>query len=517
MPSSLFCRFHKFIAVSTLLVVGVTACKTTQPSDLMVTPGSIWSSGGASPQLQAGVSPTLSYNNPPTRIPGSPIFTPTPDAPHYQTGSAAGPKTYVVQSGDWLSTIAERYGVSVDALVKVNGITNPDALNVGQTLIIPAGTPQPKGPAFKLIPDSELVYGPLSGKFDIRAFLDETSGYLANYSETVGSTRVDAATSIQVASEEFSISPRLLIALIEYRTGWVTNSNPAQTENPYGSLGNTRKGLHSQVIWVAAELNDGFYRWQQDQATEWTLSDGSVVPIDPTINAGTAGVQNLFARVEDYNAWLKDVSPGGFAETFTRLFGPPFDLAVEPLVPRNLTQPLLSLPFKAGEVWDFTGGPHLAWDFGTPLGGLDFAPSGGPRGCVQEEAWVTAVADGLIIRTGVGDVIEDLDMDGNEGSGWDILYMHVESGRGRVQPGTRVHKGDPIGHPSCEGGISTGSHVHMARKFNGVWISAIGSVPFNLSGWVSSGTGENYVGTLTRNGQVRHATEGDTPENQVEQ
>jgi hypothetical protein len=112
-------------------------------------------------------------------------------------------------------------------------------------------------------------------------------------------------------------------------------------------------------------------------------------------------------------------------------------------------------------------------------------------------------------------VILDLDGDGNEGSGWVILYMHIES-RNRVQPDTFLHAGDPVGHPSCEGGISSGTHVHLARKFNGVWIAAGAPVPFNLSGWVASGTGEEYVGKLTRNGVVVESFEGNSPINKIE-
>jgi murein DD-endopeptidase MepM/ murein hydrolase activator NlpD len=157
----------------------------------------------------------------------------------------------------------------------------------------------------------------------------------------------------------------------------------------------------------------------------------------------------------------------------------------------------------------------LAWDAGTPYGAIDFAPPGDALGCVQSDAWVTALANGVVTRTGDGQVILDLDGDGNEGSGWVILYMHIET-RDRVQPGTALRAGDRIGHPSCEGGISSGTHVHLARKFNGVWMSALGPVPFNLSGWVSAGTGEEYVGTLTRNGVVLNNFEGRSQINQVE-
>lgn len=50
------------------------------------------------------------------------------------------PRTYTVQPGDNPTTIANRFGVSVDALLRVNGLSRDDAsrLRVGQTLIIPS-------------------------------------------------------------------------------------------------------------------------------------------------------------------------------------------------------------------------------------------------------------------------------------------------------------------------------------------------------------------------------------------
>lgn len=45
--------------------------------------------------------------------------------------------TYIVQSGDTLNSIALRFGVSPDELQSVNGIADPNALNIGQSLIIP--------------------------------------------------------------------------------------------------------------------------------------------------------------------------------------------------------------------------------------------------------------------------------------------------------------------------------------------------------------------------------------------
>jgi len=63
--------------------------------------------------------------------------------------------------------------------------------------------------------------------------------------------------------------------------------------------------------------------------------------------------------------------------------------------------------------------------------------------------------------------------------------------------GTLVKAGDHIGHPSCEGGVSQGTHVHFVRKYNGEWIAADGAIPFVLDGWVSRGLGQEYDGLMT--------------------
>jgi LasA protease len=114
---------------------------------------------------------------------------------------------------------------------------------------------------------------------------------------------------------------------------------------------------------------------------------------------------------------------------------------------------------------------------------------------------VTASAPGLVVRSGNGIVVIDLDGDGYEQTGWALLYLHVSS-KDRVATGTLVEEGDPLGHPSCEGGMATGTHVHIARKYNGEWILADGPVPFVLSGWRAHAGSEPYKGTLTKGDQI---------------
>lgn len=475
------------------------------------TPGVLATADGSAAFVS---TPTAAFRLPPTRQPGAPIPSPTPDTPHFVSTASAGAQMYEVQPGDTLSVIAETLGVSVEALVAANHLTNPDRLDVGQVLVIPAVTPQAQGPAFKIIPDSELVYGPMSLTFDVEAFVRQKGGYLASYQEVVGEDVFSGAQIVARVARDYSVNPRLLLAVLEHRAGWVGQAEPAANtlEWPLGVRDGRPAGLYRQLTWAANALNYGYYRWRAGGVQKWTLADGRVVPISPVINAGTAGVQYLFAQLDEYPQWLQDVSPQGLFATYQRLFGYPFDLAIEPLVPADLQQPPMQLPFERGALWAFTAGPHGGWDSGSAWAALDFAPWG-IRGCVQSDLWVVAVADGWIVRAEDGAVIQDLD-DGHEQTGWAVLYMHIER-RDRVRPGVYLRAGERIGHPSCEGGVYTGTHLHLARKFNGEWIAADGSVPFNLEGWVSSGAGVVNEGFLTRNGVSLQAYDGSESVNQI--
>jgi hypothetical protein len=75
-----------------------------------------------------------------------------------------------------------------------------------------------------------------------------------------------------------------------------------------------------------------------------------------------------------------------------------------------------------------------------------------------------------------------------------------------------LKQGDPVGRPSCEGGTATGTHVHIARKYNGQWIPAASSVlPFVMNGWIPVEGNRPYEGYLVRGSQtVRASTLSDT-------
>ena len=61
----------------------------------------------------------------------SPTSSPSPEP------SAAAGETYVIAEGDNLTSIAERFGTTVDAIVEANDIDDPDLIVVGEELRIP--------------------------------------------------------------------------------------------------------------------------------------------------------------------------------------------------------------------------------------------------------------------------------------------------------------------------------------------------------------------------------------------
>ena len=80
-----------------------------------------------SPTVAATASPTAAPTPVATPAP-TPVPTPAPPPP--QT-------TYVVQQGDTLAAIAQRFGSTVEALQAANGIEDPNEIVIGQVLVIP--------------------------------------------------------------------------------------------------------------------------------------------------------------------------------------------------------------------------------------------------------------------------------------------------------------------------------------------------------------------------------------------
>ncbi len=480
-------------------VVLLVACSGQPPGDLPLTVVSMQGTRAPVPGVAGGWVPPL-----PGELP-----TATPTFAPFQPTVTPGPTVMVPAASSPMSAlILPVFAFSPDDLVLLNGMVVSDVLQVdisSFTLI------ENTAPPLKLIPDSELVYGPAYTGFDVVAFVDQQNGYLESYREHVGGQILTGPQVVDYVARQYGVGPRVLLALLEYYSGWVTQSEPdwVAVAFPMGHASPTWRGLYAQLTWAANHLNDGYYGWKQRGVRTVRFADNTHTLVARELNAGTVAVQTVLGLSTSFDVWREAVSGQGFLAAYKKLFGDPFAHDLGPTLPDDLQQPALALPWAADQTWYYSGGPHGGWGGGSAWAAVDFVPPGGPPGCYDSEAWVTASASGLVIRSEQGLVVVDLDGDGLEQTGWLVIYLHIATREKAVYAGSLVRTGDLIGHPSCEGGVSTGTHVHLARRYNGEWVPAgMGHVPMVLSGWTVRQAARAYDGTLVKGDVVRTANDG---------
>jgi hypothetical protein len=401
--------------------------------------------------------------------------------------------------------VAGRFGVEPELIHSTQPIPVAAFIPTGQELLIPnllGDAPYSSA----ILPDSAVINSPSAAGFDLQSYIRQSGGYLSSYQEKVGDQTLSGAEIVQLVASESSVHPKLLLALLDFQTGWVAGQPRDATaiRYPVGFHVTGWTGLYKELVIAATHLNIGYYGWRDGTFTQLRYRDEGSDRLSPALNAGSIAIQSVFARLYDQADWAEAIyGQQGFTSRYAQMFGDPWTAAaqVEPLFPAGAAQPELVLPFVPGERWSLTGGPHLAWKTGSPRGAIDLAPVTGEMKCAVSRAWVTAPGDGIVTRSNRNVVALDLDGDGFEQTGWVIVFLHIAD-QERIPAGTPVSRDDPLGHPSCEGGNATGTHVHIARKYNGEWLTADGPLPFVLSGWQVYAGEKNYQGELRQGSQV---------------
>ncbi|HUH96840.1 MAG TPA: LysM peptidoglycan-binding domain-containing protein [Anaerolineales bacterium] len=440
------------------------------------------------PQLSATTS---------SPIPNNPTAVPT--RPFYKPGQLVD---YIAQTGDTIPALASHFNTTVAEIMAANPIIPPDATTMppGLPMQIPIYYRELWGTSYKTIPDNAFVNGPTLIGFNTSAFVAAHAGWLKDYVGYAGGEYRTGAGIVDYVATNYSVSPRLLLALLEFQAGAL--SRPQQPPKPYilGFDVLYSETVYYQLIIAAQTLNNGYYGWRAGNLIEFERPDKTIVRPDPWLNAASVGIQYYFAQLLYGSNYDRAVGPNGLSKTYRDLFGDPW-ANNSVLIPGSLKQPSMLLPFARNETWTYTGGPHTGWGSGEPFAAVDFAPPSEFHGCftVEPQNYAVAATDGLVVRSSIDGLALDLDEDGDERTGWVIFYLHL-AGATRAPVGKQLQAGDFIGYPSCQGGEVTGTHVHIARKYNGEWILADGPLAFNLEGWITHAGALAYQGTLTRNG-----------------
>lgn len=377
--------------------------------------------------------------------------------------------------------------------------------------VLQSPTPQPQHVTpdltgvLTILSDGQFVYGPNVAGFDLAAYLNQNSSTLAYL-----------AQDLDDKASYYSINPRVLLTILEIRSGAVTTRISLTQDRLDRIVGyQDIVGYDAQLFELGQTLMEAYYDRLyaetpgQDLVIPLTLQDGETVSVSSNTNAATLAILTALAPVSSQRQWQTLTSihdPGGFFHTYRRLFpdSDPLDSSNKVITPDAPPSALLKLPFACGDTWNFSGGPHDndgSCSGGDPYSAVDFAPGVGY--CViPGDRWIVSPAAGTVTQVNCGGCQIRI----SHQDGWGSYYYHVanpqvSSGQGVSQD---QHIGNPSTMPVCGGdcggcdGNATGTHVHYALTYNGAFVVIEGTA---FEGWVVHGTTTCYGGYLEKNGQ----------------
>ena len=477
-----------FITAASVALV-LTSCKTSNESTLKST------ATLSPPQVRILVAtpePTI-FSIPQQTTDSMPI------TPTMESYSPEIYHLYNTQNGDTLPTIARRFMVDTELVWRANlNLDRTDFLDKDIQVTVPNLDFSSSNDPFLIIPDSEVVYGLGQVNLDVQMEVQVYSDGWLWQIEAGNNYLLPGWRVVQDIAMAYSVNPRILLALVEYQSGLVTGISNAESIVQYPL--NVQKWkfakLPNQLMWAAEQINAGYYGWRHGRIQELTLAEGEQYKLDPRLNSGTVAIYSFFAPLYSTALFEQAIGPNGFSATYKQLFGDPFNFEVN-LVEPGLTQPEITLPFENDVVWNFTGGPHNAWRDSAPWAAIDLAPQLAESGCVESNDWIVAPAPGVITRIQTGVLAQNLGDDGSELTGWTLIYVHLLPEKYKLRVGQHIEYGERLGRPSCEGDFeSTGTHLHLARKYNGEWMPASGPPIFSLGDWDVIGEHRPYQGKL---------------------
>ncbi len=342
-----------------------------------------------------------------------------------------------------------------------------------------------------LVSDGQFVWGPNVRDFDIGAYLSDRGSPLAAFSP-----------DIELWASYSSVNPKVLMAILELRHGWVSGISYSIPEEEI------RSTIEDTAMGLATTFYEHLHTWGARRPAftpvpsfgpSVLLQDGSAASLDPSQSSGTVALLAAMAA---------DIAPAGYESKFagvTRdfrsIFGAMFpesdlldtsnDIEPQNAPPDNMFQ----LPFPLGAEW-VASGPH-SWNGGSsqpPFSSIDFF-TGGSSCAAPPNQYAVAAAYGSVIRPYGYSCWLEID----HGSGWVTSYYHLQN----LYSGAPLGRDAKVGTIACEtcaGGFSTGPHVHFSLKYNGAYVSLEG---VNFSGWtVHVGSVPYNSGSYERDGTV---------------
>ncbi len=370
--------------------------------------------------------------------------------------------TYTVVPGDTLSRIAAQFGTSLDNLIAVNAIQDPNRLVVGQQLIIPDAS---GAIPVSAIPTGTVLAAPGDTIGVLAARYGQDPTLVAELNGRTTATRLFPGQPVDLPADVATPTP--------LRFGAVTAVDAAQSI-VQGRTGRIYVALERPVelsgTWLGGDLV--FTAIGGDPLRQFAF-----LPVDPLQEEGSYAVSLTYLTSQGIavsRAWPVTVETGPYTfqeivvsdekaasltsevvqaerEKVTGVWSEvsPDLLWLEPFErPINLQYATTS-PFGTRRTYSVAdiGNFHAGQDFGSPEGALIVAPAVG----------IVRLAEPLPVRGNA--VIVD------HGRGVFTGYWHMSEIA--VEPGEVVSPGDVLGLVGNTG-LSTGAHLHWELRIDGI-------------------------------------------------
>jgi LasA protease len=340
------------------------------------------------------------------------------------------------------------------------------------------------------VADTDFVWGARLAAFDLPDYLNRTAPHLSAQAQFIAHW-----------CGFYSISPKVLLTILEMQSALVSTPPPAGVlANPLAGLV-PGDGFEQQVLNALSALFQDFHAYRNATAAS---------PAAAATNAATYALLNLLRGQASPQAFGPGIEQARarFLETLSRMFPEPLASiessdAIADVPPVDLLQ----FPWKNG-VWWVVGGAHTTtgMDDGSPMSSLDSSRGGQGWGADTSTDYVVAAHAGTVT------VFSSCNVRVTSASGWQTNYYHL--GGVIVSTGQHVAANQTLGvyantaaQAVCEGGSSSGPHVHYSLLKDGVH-NSLNGVTWNgyviQPGRYSYDTNPLYM-WLSRNGVKKYA------------
>ncbi len=402
------------------------------------------------------------------------------------TTTATNSTTYIVQAGDTLFSIATKFNTTIAAIQQANNLANPNAISVGQRLIIPGVVAQ------NIATPSPTARGPTPNETTQPTATSNVNSETATYIVRAGDTLASIAAQFGVTLAELqrinnianpnllTVGQRLIIpqavntnvvapdgirivpAVVRQGETITLRVNATNVSEVLGKF--DQQDLRFNKLndeWVALIGISRCANYIGEYAVNLTLRDNlgnpSQVQFNVRVNAGTFPTQDLTLTAE-----------------MSALLDPAIMNAENALVAQTVSQ------YTPGQAWK--GAFRSPVDIKNPRVSSQFGErrsyNGGKPGLCGHEGQDYGVAGGTsVFATAPGTIVlaQALKVRGNvvfidHGRGVFTAFYHLK--QIDVQAGQRVNTGDLIGQVGTTG-FSTGDHLHWSMWVNGIYVNPL--------------------------------------------